>query len=128
MAFDLAELEQDETSTIQIVHPSTGDEIGASVTVYGQDSDVFRTESRKIENKHTEYARRNRGKLMPPEDRERMERGKVVACTKEIKGLAYKGAALTDPEEVFTKFPWIYEQTVVGIMDRGNFIKGSSAK
>ncbi len=126
--FDLATLEQDDTAVIQLVHPSTGDEIGASVTVYGQDSDIFRAETRKAEAKYTEYSRRNRGKFMPPEMREELDKTKVVACVKSIDGLAYKGKPMTDPAEVFTAFPWIHEQVVAGIMDRANFIKGSPLK
>jgi len=126
--FDLAALEQDDTASVQLVHPSTGDEIGATVTVYGQDSEIFRSESRKAEARYTEYSRRNRGKFMPPEERERLDRNKIIACTKAIDGLEYKGAPLTDAEEIYTRYPWIYEQVVQAVMDRGNFIKGSSGK
>lgn len=126
--FDLAELEQTDTATMEIVHPSTGDEIGASVTLYGQDSDIFRAESRKAEARYTEYSRRNRGKFMPPEDREKLDKAKVVACVKSIDGLAYKGKALTDAGEVFAQFPWIYEQCVSFVMDRAGFLKGSAKK
>lgn len=125
--FDLSSVDQTETATIELVHPATGDEIGASVTVYGQDSERFRAESRKCEVRIGEYARRNRGKMMPPEDREAMDRAKVIKCTKSIDGLIYKGQPLTDPADVFSRFPWVYEQTVQGIMERANFIKGSSA-
>lgn len=126
--FDLAALDQEDTAIIQIVHPSTGDEIGATATVYGQDSEIYRSESRKAEARYTEYSRRNRGKFMPPEQREALDKAKVIACTKSIDGLVYKGAPLTDPEDVFNRFPWIYEQVVTGLMDRANFIKGSSPK
>jgi hypothetical protein len=126
--FDLAALDQDDTAIIQIIHPSTGDEIGATATVYGQDSDIFRSESRKAEARFSDYSRRNRGKFMPPEQREELDRKKVIACTKSIDGLTYKGTPLTDPEDIFTRFPWIFEQVTQGIMDRGNFIKGSSGK
>lgn len=122
--FDLASLESDDTAVIDLVHPSTGDELGAKVTVYGQDSEVFRAEGRKVQNKMAEYSRRNRGKMMPPEEFEKLDKNKVIACVKDITGLAYKGQELKDPSEVFSRFPWIYEQVVAGIMDRANFIKG----
>lgn len=124
--FDLEVLEQNDTAVIQLVHPSTGDEIGASVTVYGQDSEIFRAESRKAESKYTEYSRRNRGKFMPPEHREALDKSKIVACTKSIDGLNYKGQPITDAKDVYDRFPWVYEQAVQGIMERANFIKGSS--
>ena len=123
--FDLAALEQDDTAEIQLVHPSTGDEIGAVATVYGQDSDICRAEQRKAEAKYTEYSRRNRGKFMPPEDREKLDKTKIVACTKSITGLSYKGEPLTDVADIFARFPWIQEQVTQGVMERANFIKGS---
>jgi hypothetical protein len=65
---------------------------------------------------------------MPPEEREKLDRTKVVACVKSINGLAYKGKVLTDAAEVFEMFPWIFEQTIQGIMERQNFIRNSATK
>lgn len=123
--FDLDSLESDDTTTIQLTNPKTGDDIeGVTIEVYGQDSETFRAESRKVQAKCADYMRRNRGKSIPPEDFERLEKSKVIACTKSIKGLFYKGQPLTDPQELFNRFPWALEQVVAGIMDRANFIKG----
>ena len=126
--FDLATLEQEDTATIQLVHPGTGDEIGASVTVYGQDSAVCKAASHKLSDKCAEYSRRNRGKTIPNEEYARLDKAKVIACTKSIDGLTYKGEPFTDVAEIFDRFPWIHEQTVAGILDRSGFLKGSSAK
>lgn len=124
-SFDLDCLESDDTTTITLQNPKTGDDIeGVTITVYGQDSEIFRAESRKVQAKCADYIRKNRGKSIPPEDYERLEKNKVIACTKEIKGLSYKGQPLTDPQELFTRFPWALEQVVQGMMDRSNFIKG----
>lgn len=127
-SFDLAEVEQDDTAIIELVHPSTGDEIGATATVYGQDSAIFKEETHKLSNKCAEYSRRNRGKTISNKDYAALDKKKVIACTKSIDGLMYKGAPLTDVEDIFERFPWIHEQVVAGIMERANFIKGSSAK
>jgi len=126
--FDIDQLEQINTAEIQILHPATGDELGAVATVHGQDSDVFIAETRKEETRYIEYARRNRNKPMPPEQRAAILKAKLVACTASITGLASKGQPFTDVEAVFTRFPWIMDQVAQGIMDRGNFMKGSSAK
>jgi hypothetical protein len=124
-AFDLSTLDQKDTAEIQLVHPATGDDLpGAIATVYGQDSDQFRSETRKAESKYTEYSRRNRGKFMPPEMREALDRAKIVACTKSIAGLSYKGEALTDVQDIFNRFPWVQEQVTQGVIERANFIKG----
>ena len=123
--FDLASLEADDTAIITLTNPRNGDDIdGVTIEVYGQDSEIFRAESRKVQNKAADHMRRNRGKVMAPEEFERLDKAKVVACVKEIKGLSYKGQELKDTAEVFTRFPWIHEQVVQGIMDRANFIKG----
>lgn len=127
--FDLSALEQTDTTTIEINHPATGDPLlGVTATIYGQDSETFRAESRKAETRYVEYSRRNRGKLMPAEDRERMDKEKYAKCTKSIDGLSFKGEPLTDVADIFNRFPFIYEQIVQGILDRAGFIKGSSAK
>lgn len=129
--FDLESLEQEDTAIIQLVHPGTGDDLpGLTVEVYGQDSPIFKEASRKAEVAYTEYSRRNRGKFMPPERREELDKQKVIKCTKAVNGLVYKGKPITEPEEAFNlpKYGWIYEQVVNGLMERANFIKGSSAK
>jgi hypothetical protein len=127
--FDLSSLEHQQTAEVQLTNPTNGDDIpGAIATVYGQDSDKFRNETRKAETKYTDYSRRNRGKFMPAEMREALDRTKIVACVKSITGLSYHGEPITDIEDIFTKFPWIQEQISQGIVDRANFIKGSSTK
>lgn len=129
--FDLESLDQDETAIIQMVNPATGDDIpGFTVEVYGQDSDVFKEQSRKAEAKYTEYSRRNKGKFMPPEMREALDKAKVIACVKAINGLVYKGKQITKAAEAFDlpRYGWIQEQVTQGLMERANFIKGSSSK
>lgn len=120
--FDLKQLEAEDTTTIQLTHPSTGDEIGASITVYGQDSDVYRAEQRKAEGKFAEYSRRNRGKMMPPEERERMDKNKVVACVKSVDGLVFDGQPVSAGDAL--DIPWIFEQVTAAMFDRSLFIKG----
>ena len=129
--FDLESLAQEETAEIQMVHPGTGDDIqGFVVEVYGQDSQVFKEAGRKAEVAYTEYSRRNKGKFMPPERREELDKQKVIKCTKAIKGLAYKGKEITDPEEAYSipGFGWILEQVTAGIVERANFLRNSATK
>ena len=127
-AFDLSDLDQADTATIPLVHPATGEEIGATATVYGQDSDTFKKETHKLSDKCAEYSRRNRGKTIPNEDYARLDKAKVVACTKSIDGLTYNGAPLTDVAEIFERFPCFHEQVVQAMLDRSGFLKGSPAK
>ena len=122
--FDLAALEQNDTAVIPLAHPVTGDPIGATITVYGQDSDVFRAESNRTQAKRAEYKMRHRNKEMPPEMSDQLFKTQMIACVKSIDGLVYNGEPMTDPADVFSRFPWIYEQAIAGVTERENFIKG----
>lgn len=127
--FDLDGLEANtDTVTIQLLHPITGEEIGATATIYGQDSDIAKAESHKISDKCAEYSRRNRGKAIPNEDYAKLDRQKIIKCTKSIDGLGYKGEPLTDTGEIFDRFPWVLEQVIAAHLDRKLFTKGSSTR
>lgn len=128
MAFELNTTDTNETATIDLLHPVTGQPVGASITVYGQDSDVYRSEIRKYEDRVVEYAKRNRGKVMPSEMRDELALERLVACVESIDGLTENGEPLTDAARLFTKYPWIREQVEAGVTERANFIKGSSEK
>lgn len=126
--FDLDALEQTDTATIQLVDPRTGDEIGASVTVYGQDSEICREQSHKLSDRCADYSRRNQGKTIPNKEYARLDKMKVIACVKSIDGLTSGGQPFTDVAAIFDRFQWIHEQTVAGLVNRTLFIKGSPAK
>lgn len=128
MAFELNETKVTETATVDLLHPVTGQPVGASITVYGQDSDVYRSEVRKYEDRIVEYAKRNRGKVMPAEMRDELALDRLVACVESIDGLTENGEPFTDAARLFTKYPWVREQVEAGVAERANFIKGSSEK
>ena len=121
--FDLNSLNVDDTTTVELVHPTTGDEIkGVSITVYGQDSETYKAEQRKAEFQFAEYMRKHRNKPMPPEQREAMDKRKAVACIKSVNGLVNDGVPVT--AEAAMDVPWIFEQVTAAIFDRALFIKG----
>ena len=126
--FDIGTLAQDDTAVVQLVHPTTGDEIGASVTVYGQDSELFRAEARKAQARREDYKRRNRGKDMPAADSEALFKGQIAACVKSIDGLNFSGSPVTDALTMFDLVPNFCEQVIAATLDRALFIKGLSAK
>ena len=127
--FDISTLAQDDTTTIELRHPVTDDPIpGVTATIYGQDSEQCREATRKATAKYTEYARRHRGKLMPPEDQEKLDFDKIVACTKSINGLSLEGKPITDIAEIFNQVPAFREQIQAEIHTRENFIKTSARK
>ena len=127
--FDVSNLEQDDTTTIDLMHPATGDPIpGVTATIYGQDSEQCRIATRKAMNKYTEYPRKHRGKFMPSEEQEKLDFDKVVSCVKSINGLVLKGKPISDVAEILTLVPAFREQIQAEITDRGNFIKTSAGK
>lgn len=127
--FDILSLEQDDTHTMELRHPSTDDPIpGVTATIYGQDSEQCREATRKATMKYTDYARKHRGKFMPPEEQEKLEYAKIVACTKSIDGLVMGGKPITDVAEILNKVPAFRDQINGEIHDRANFIKDSSQK
>lgn len=129
MSFDINQLEQNDTHTFNLKHPGTDEELkGVTATVYGQDSDQCRKATRNATFKYTEYARKHRGKFMPPAEQEALDLEKLVACTKSIDGAVLNGESVSDVETILTRVPAWREQIGTEIHDRANFIKGSSAK
>lgn len=121
---DFSVFESEDTTEVTLTNPVNGDDIeGVKIVIYGQDSEIFKAESRKIQTKIADYMRRNKGKTLPPEEFERLDKAKVIKCTKSIEGLLYNKVVMTDAEEVYTKFPWILEQVIAAMVDRSNFIK-----
>lgn len=127
--FDIGTLDQEDTHTINLRHPSTDEDIpGVTATIYGQDSEQCREATRKATIKYTDYARKHRGKFMPPEEQEKLEFTKIVACTKSIDGLVLGGEPITDVAAILTRVPAFRDQINGEIHDRANFIKDSSQK
>ena len=126
--FDVSSLAQQDTFTGQLLHPATGEEIGATITIYGQDSAKCREESAKLSNKCADWSAKHRGKTVPHELYAKWDKDKVIACTASIEGLVDGGKPLTDVADIFERFPCFHEQAVQFLTDRSLFIKGSPAK
>lgn len=128
-SFDLASLEQSDSTTFNLRHPVTDEDIpGVTATVYGQDSDTYRKADRVFQEKFQDYARKHRGKFMKAESREVLDTEKLLACTKSIDGLVLGGKPITDPAEILARVPAFREQLLNEIHDRSNFMKDSSQK
>lgn len=127
--FDLSTLDQNDAFTFELRHPATDDPIpGVTATIYGQDSEQSRAATRKAMQKYTDYARKHRGKLMPPEEQERLDFDKLVSITKSIDGLSLGGKPISDVAEILTKVPAFKDQIAQENADRANFIKTSAGK
>ena len=121
--FDLAELEQTDTTTIDLINPKTDEPIpGVTATIYGQDSEKGRAATAAAQARYVDIARKNRGKVTP-EQTDAIEMKKFVAVTKSIDGLVSGGVPITDVAEIFAKVPAFYDQVKQDFSDRKLFTK-----
>jgi len=131
VVFDAAELEMVDTATITLKHPRTGEEMeGATVEVYGPDSEFFQTATTKMRARITDFITRNRGAKTEQKQKftEEKERERNISCIKAVNGLGFNGEPITDPKDACSRLPWVYSQACAGMDDSGNFIKSLSAK
>ena len=126
--FDLGSLESADTTVVDLLHPATGEPIGATITVYSKDSEICRAARRKAEAKFLEFSRKHGGKkYMPAEDREKLDLAADVASVQSWDGLTEKGKALECTQanvlSIFERFPCFREQCKEATEDRALFIK-----
>lgn len=145
--FDLANLDTSKTAetgvAVTLRHPVTHVPLGARIFVAGVDSDTYRSQLRKQQNRRMEQARRNRGQLsVSAEELENDALDLLVGCTKgwesdieehgEKKTVAAipfgaEGLLPCTPENVrkiysHPGFAWLREQVDAEIGDRANFL------
>ena len=126
MGFDLKNLDvvslANTGTTVDIVHPVTGDPLGIKVTVAGMDSDLYRKAQRKILNK-----RLNDKKFKTrAEELENESIDLLAHCTMSWEGVEEDGVVVPftvdNAKKVYRTYPWMKEQVDVAIGDRGNFL------
>ena len=124
---DLAKLDivspANEGVWMELEHPVTGEPLGVKIKLAGTDSDYYKKELRRQQNKRLKKGIRN----INAEELEAEAVELLVACTLDWEGVELEGQALEcNPENVrkiYKKFPWIKEQVDAFINNRANFIK-----
>lgn len=121
---DFAALESTDTVTRAIIHPKTGDDMKATFTVYGQESETYKTTTSRMRARITQFVQRNPG--MKPDQKQKIfdsyEKDRNISCIKSIDNFILNGQPLTDPKTICDKYNWIYNQ-ICGVIDGvGNFI------
>jgi len=111
-----------EGTTVDIVHPVTGDPLGIKVQVVGQDSDLYRKAQRKILNK-----RLNDKKFKTrAEELENEAIDLLAGCTVGWEGIQEGETdipfSVDAAKRVYREYPWMKEQVDMAIGDRGNFL------
>ena len=126
--FDIAAYmnEAQDTATVTILHPGTGDPTSIKITVASMDSEKYKQISMKVQNEQLKYAMKNRGKTTAE---------RIASNSLEILvwvTVAWEGLAEGDkpvpctPENVrrvYTELPFIREQVDEFLGDRRNFIR-----
>jgi len=124
---DLAKLDTlspaNEGVWMELEHPVTGEPLGIKIKVAGVDSDYYRKEMRRQQNKRLKKGIRT----ISAEELENEVIELLVACTLDWEGIEYEGKVLECNKEnarmIYKKFPWIREQVDNFINDRANFLK-----
>lgn len=108
---------------MELEHPVTGEPLGIKIKLAGVDSDYYKKEIRRQQNKRLKKGIRN----IKAEELENEAIELLVACTLAWENVEYNGEALEcKPENVrkiYKEFPWIREQVDSFINDRANFVK-----
>jgi len=144
--FDLSQLDTGNAAetgvAVALLHPKTNVPLGIRIRVCGVDSEIYRSQVRKQQNRRTEAARRARGRVtVSAEELESDALGILVACTlgwesdvkegdgiKTVPGLPVGGELLEFTPENVRKiyanpgYGWLREQVDAEIGDRANFL------
>ena len=118
---DLLQLLPVDSVAVKLKHPVTGDELDATINIYGKDSSVFKNAIKQ--RAKAQIARKSKELDLDANDKDNID---VLAdCTKSWSGIAEGSKEITFSRdaaiELYTKYVWIREQIDIAIGDRANF-------
>lgn len=122
---------------VDVVKGENGEETKTPVGIflYGQDSPQYKARQRLLLDKQIEINASTKRGGRPKIDGETIETESLqtlVACMKGFQAIELDGEKLeytpANAERLIKRFGWIEEQVDQGIVDRANFLKGSSKK
>ncbi len=134
---DLSTLDTTAVSEIgakmEVQHPGTGavvmqeDNKPVTITLAGQDSDLYRKADRRITDKRLKNSAGARRTVLTSEGIEADNLERLVACTIAWDGLTFEGSTPDcTPENaraLYKKLFWLREQAEAFIAERANFLK-----
>lgn len=122
MTLDLATLSVAEETWVEIEHPSTAEPVGIQIKVAGSDSEIYKKQMRKQQDKRLKRGFRK----VNSEQLETEGRELLVACTLDWKGVVYNGEELECNAEnvrwLYKTYSWIKDQVDNAIGDVSNFL------
>ena len=118
---DLLQLLPSDYFELTLKHPVTGDELDATIKVYGKDSSVFQNAIKQ--RAKAQIARKSKDIDLDANDKDSIEL--LADCTQGWSGIAEGSKELVFSRDaaiaLYTKYKWIREQIDIAIGDRANF-------
>ena len=118
---DLLQLLPVDNIAIKLKHPVTGDELDATINVFGKDSSVFQNAIKQ--RAKAQIARKSKDIDLEANDKDSIEL--LADCTQGWSGIAEGSKEIVFSRDaaiaLYTKYKWIREQIDIAIGDRANF-------
>lgn len=130
-ALDLGDIQENlmGVATLQVRHPITGKLTGATITLYGPDSQESQELDAKLSDKRLQRIQQRGVQKISSSELNEMQLEKLVGLTKEIKNFFVKGEVYESTKtNIFNLYhgnAWLREQVQDFLEDRRNFFRES---
>ena len=126
MSFDLAKLDTakvaEEGAELRVAHPTTGEDLGITITLIGTDSKTFRD----ISKSRATASLKKKTREIDLDQNESDAVELLAKCTKGWTGITESGVEVPFSYEnavkLYTKYLWLREQIDRFMVDRSNFL------
>ena len=126
MSFDLAKLDTakvaEEGAELHVAHPTTGEDLGITITLIGTDSKTFRD----ISKSRATASLKKKTREIDLDQNESDAVDLLAKCTKGWSGITENGKEVAfsydNAVQIYTKYLWLREQIDRFMADRSNFL------
>ena len=126
MTFDLAKLDTakvaEEGAELRVAHPTTGEDLGITITLIGTDSKTFRD----ISKSRATASLKKKTREIDLDQNESDAVELLAKCTKGWSGITENGKEIVfshdNAVQLYTKYLWLREQIDRFMADRSNFL------
>lgn len=126
LALDLGSLQRSDTTTVEILHPVSGDATGMKVVVHGVDSPTYREADRALRNRRLHVLQHSgRASKITAEGTDKDGLELLVRCTAAWEGFTENGQPLPfskdNARRVYEEHPWLRRQVDAAVTDAASF-------
>ena len=126
MTFDLTKLDTakvaEEGAELRVAHPTTGEDLGITITLIGTDSKTFRD----ISKSRATASLKKKTREIDLDQNESDAVDLLAKCTKGWSGITENGKEVVfsyeNAVQIYTKYLWLREQIDRFMADRSNFL------